>query len=74
MLAIIKDSVQANKQQQALAVNANPWTRRLGIVAPLFVFVIVVDAEYSDLTYIDGTYGHLRIAEFFPARLGYLKR
>jgi hypothetical protein len=39
MLAIMKDSVQANKQQQALAVNANPWTRRLGIVAPLFVLL-----------------------------------
>jgi hypothetical protein len=56
MVANTKDSVQANKQQQALAVNANPWTRRLGIVAPLFVFVIVADAEYSDLTYIEATH------------------
>ena len=55
MLTNTKDSVQANKQQQALNVNANAWAGRLRILVPLacFVFVVVADAEYTDLTYDD---------------------
>jgi hypothetical protein len=40
-----KDSVQANKQDQAFAINVNPRAGRLRIRAPWFVFVIVAKAE-----------------------------